>query len=156
MIVKTLLRSTLLSIIVTMLFGCSSSPNTYDNYENTAIVPIERDPQTLDPRKMRDLGYMNVAHMFYEGLTRVNLQGKVEMAVAESIDTSSDGLTYTIHLRDARWSDGSPITADDFAQTWKSSLQPQFSAPNVYQLYVIQGAKEAKEGKGQSMTWGLR
>ena len=54
---------------------------------------------------------------------------------------STDGLTWTFHLRDtARWSDGSPLTADDFVQSWRRILAPALGAENAYLLYPIQSA----------------
>lgn len=136
----------ILFMMAILLFGCKSSSKN-STHKNTVVLSVTEDPQTLDPRKMRDIGSINFSHMFYEGLTRVNPEGKIELAAADNIDISDDLMTYTIHLRDAKWSDGTPLTASDFVDTWRSTLQPNFMAPNAYQLYVIEGAKEAKEGK---------
>lgn len=129
-----------------ILAGCSSRHPSLDDHSSLHIA-ISEDPTTLDPRLSRDLLGSTVVRMLYEGLTRIDNEGKIVPAVADKIDVSDDGLTYTFHLRNALWSDGSPVTANDFYETWKSVLDPKFPSPNAYQLFVIQGAKSAKEGK---------
>ncbi len=60
-----------------------------------------------------------------EGLVRLNLKQETEGAMAESWDVSDDKLTYTFHLRDAKWSNGDPVTAQDFEYGWKLALNPK-------------------------------
>jgi oligopeptide transport system substrate-binding protein len=67
--------------------------------------------------------------------------------VASRWDISSDRLAYTFFLRpDARWSNGKPVTADDFVQSWKRILSPSLSAENANLFYVIQGAEAFNKG----------
>ena len=127
--------------------GCSKEDTDQQNHGNTLRITILDDPQSLDPRQVRDLSTVTVMHMLYEGLMRVDTNGEIIPGIAENVEISRDLKTYTFRLRDSRWSDGEPITANDFERTWKSILDPQSPAPNGYQLYVIKGAKEAKEGK---------
>lgn len=56
----------------------------------------------------------SVIRQTFEGLTRINAEGKPENAMASDIKTSDDGKTYTFTLRDAKWSNGDPVTAQDF------------------------------------------
>ena len=64
----------------------------------------------------------------FEGLVRLDAEGEVVPALAESWDISEDGLTYTFHLRDALWSDGEPVKASDFVYAWKRVLDPASGA----------------------------
>lgn len=114
---------------------------------STLNMSIEEDPKTLDPRQVRDLSGTTIIHMLYEGLTRLNEDGDPILALAESVSIEEDQKTYTFKLRKSSWSDGTPVTAYHFENSWKSVLDPKFPAPNAYQLYVIEGAKAAKEGK---------
>jgi len=91
----------------------------------------------------------------YEGLFRRDLQGRVVPAIAERYSVSADGRTYTFHLKPAKWSDGSDVTARDFAYAWKSVLDPKFPSLNADQLYLIKGAKAAKEGTASLETIGV-
>lgn len=115
--------------------------------EATLRISSETDPQSLDPRLVRDLPTTTVIHMLYEGLTRLNEEGHPSFAIAEDVHISDDLKTYTFKLKNSYWSNGQPLTAYDFENTWKSILNPSFPSPIAYQLYAIKGAKAAKEGK---------
>ncbi|WDR01276.1 peptide ABC transporter substrate-binding protein [Devosia algicola] len=86
----------------------------------------------------------------FEGLVRFDKDGEVIPALAESWEVSEDGLNYTFHLRDAKWSDGKPVTAGDFVYAWDRVLDPATGAMNSAMLYPIVGAEEhyAAAGKG--------
>ncbi len=122
---------------------------------STLKISCEGDPQTLDPRKVRDLATATVIHMLYEGLMRPQANGQPAPAIAEAVTISPDQKTYTFKLRNSAWSDGQPVTAYDFEKTWKSLLNPQFPSPNAYQLYPIKGAQAAKEGRASMEEIGV-
>ena len=86
----------------------------------------------------------------FEGLTRINQEGEPEPAMAEDIEVSDDGLTYTFKIReDATWTNGDPVTASDFEYAWKWVLDPDNADTDyAYQLYPIKGAEDAKENGG--------
>ena len=128
------------------LLGCDGKKDNYKNSEKVLRVAISQDPESIDPRKIRTVTAVGVSHMLYEGLMRFDAQGKVVPALAEKVDISKDKKTYTFTLNQSYWSNGDPITASDFVETYKSTLKPDFPAPNAYQLYVLKGAKLAKLG----------
>jgi oligopeptide transport system substrate-binding protein len=136
-------------MILLLMTGCQSNNAKKEPNQWTPELRIstEDDPSSLDPRQVRDLSTVTPLHMLFEGLTRAGNDGKTEAGIAVSWEVSKDQLTYTFNLRDAVWSNGDPMTAHDFEESWKSTLDPRFPAPNAYQLFVIKGAKEAKEGK---------
>ncbi|MFP3359244.1 ABC transporter substrate-binding protein, partial [Planococcus sp. SIMBA_143] len=86
----------------------------------------------------------------FEGLTRLDPEGNPEPAMAENIDVSEDGLTYTYTLRDAQWENGDPVTADDFEYAWKWALDPENASDYAYQLYYIEGAEAYNTGEGSA------
>jgi len=139
-----------LFLIPLCLLTCTAcrQPETPIAQESATLrISTEGDPQTLDPRRVRDLATTTVIHMLYEGLMRTQEDGLPVPALAETVTISPDQKTYTFQLRPSAWSDGKPVTAYDFEETWKSLLAPQFPSPNAYQLYVIKGAQAAKEGR---------
>ncbi|WP_417307859.1 peptide ABC transporter substrate-binding protein [Devosia sp.] len=86
----------------------------------------------------------------FEGLVRFNPENEVIPALAESWEISDDGLTYTFHLRDAKWSDGEPVKAGDFVYAWKRVLDASTGAMNAAMLYPIVGAEAAFAGEGSA------
>lgn len=121
----------------------------------TLRVSTEAEPKSLDPRIVRDLPTVTYIHTLYEGLMRQQAEDIPQFAMAKDVEISSDKKTYTFKLRESAWSDGSPVTAYDFEKTWKSHLNPSFASPNANQFYIIEGAKEAKEGTASIDTVGI-
>ena len=133
-----------LLFMLIFLTACDKTPTKSEL--KTLKINICSDPQTLDSRKARYLGDINVSKMLMEGLTRVNQQGVPEAALAERIVVSSDRKTYTFILKDAQWTNNTPVTASDFVYAWKKILSPQFMAPNAPLLYPIKNAEGVKSG----------
>lgn len=135
-----------LFILVLICLSCRRIQKPIASDSSTLRVSSEQDPTTLDPRQVRDLPTATVIHMLYEGLMRIDSNGQPQPALAESVEISPDRKIYTFKLRQSAWSNGDPVTASDFEESWKTILNPNFAAPNAYQLYLIKGAKEAKKG----------
>lgn len=93
--------------------------------------------------------------LLFDGLTRLDDDGKIAPSLAEKIEISADRLTYIFHLREAYWSDGSPITSWDFEKSWKDILRPDFPAMNAHLLYPIKNAEGAKMGKKSLAEVGI-
>lgn len=138
-----------------LLSGCGSD-NSRKSTPNVVRISSEEDPTSLDPRLVTTIPSVNVAHMLYEGLMRHDVSGKLVPGLAEDVKVSNDGKTYTFQLRKATWSNGDPITAQDFVATWLSSLNQKTASPNAYQLYPIRGAKEFHLGQKDVSTVGLK
>ncbi len=151
---KTLLKFSVIFCCLLTFTACKRHSHSNEKLalEGDQIVHMSTsaDPLSLDPRQVRDLGSVTILHMLYDGLMRLDNHGKPQNALAQSVTLSPDKKQYTFKLRPSFWSNGSPLTAFQFEQTWKTLLDPHFPAPNAYQFYVIKGAKAAKEGK---LTW---
>ncbi|EOD00476.1 peptide ABC transporter substrate-binding protein [Caldisalinibacter kiritimatiensis] len=105
------------------------------------------EPPDLDPQTTTDQVSFWIINATLEGLVRLNPDGTVGKGLAKDWEISEDGLTYTFHLRDAKWSDGTPITAHDFEFSWKRALNPETAAQYAYQLYHIKNAKAYNTGE---------
>jgi len=103
-------------------------------------------PITLDPRKSTD-PVSNALHlMLYEGLTRLEPDGTLSFAIADSIEISKKRNVYTFYLRETFWSNGKPVTAVDFECSWKALLSPDFPSLASHLLFPIKNAERAKKG----------
>ena len=122
----------------------------------TLKVNLGGEPQTLDPRRVKDLQSQTVVQMCFDGLMRIDPQDVPQLAVAQSFEVSDDGKIYTFHLRDSLWSNGESLLADDFAYAWKKSLNPSFPSDRAFQLYPIKNAELAKKGKVPLGEVGIR
>ena len=85
---------------------------------------IGADPKTIDPGLNGASDGGDVINNTFEGLIREK-SGVVQPGIAETWDVSDDGLTVTFHLRESNWSDGSPLTANDFVYAWKRAMAPE-------------------------------
>jgi oligopeptide transport system substrate-binding protein len=101
------------------------------------------DIKTVDPAQATGQPEGRIIWALFEGLTRWDPETLEPLpGVAERWDISDDRLTYTFHLRaDARWSDGSPVTADDFVYSMRRFLHPRTAAEYAKELWYIVGAK---------------
>ncbi len=139
-------------LAIALLLFTLSCGNSTTKSKQILRINIQSEPQSLDPRKARDLTSITLMHMLFEGLTRIGKDGSAELALAEEMQTSEDGLTYIFRLRKAFWSDGTAVTSYDFAQSWRRMLEPDFPTDLSYQLYVIKGAREAKQGSASQLA----
>ena len=104
---------------------------------------------TIDPHKSQGVPESHVIRDLLEGLVNQDADGNTIPGVAESWETT-DNQTYTFHLREnAKWSNGDPVTAQDFVYSWQRALDPATASPYAwYMEYTkIKNAKEIVEGK---------
>lgn len=134
-------RGLALAAVLLLLAGCGGSSEPAPK-RVTLRVALPLVPSQLDPAKASDLPSLNVAHELYSGLTRFSGTG-VEPDLAESWDVDQGGLVWTFHLRkNLRWSDETPIVADDFRRSWLRALAPSTGAPYAGPaLGIVRGAR---------------
>src|SRR5579872_1863356 len=113
------MRTILLFLGVCMFASCHKVDKPK---QQTLRINFRKEPVSLDPRRGNDMVASQIHFMLFEGLLRLNPDMSLSPAQAKTYDISPDGKTYTFHLRNALWSDGTPVTAADFEKTWKSIL----------------------------------
>lgn len=116
--------------------------------DQTLRINLSSEPPTFDPAQAQDSQANTVLKLMYEGLTRMDEAGEAQPAAAESWEI--EGTKYTFHLREgATWSNGDPVTANDFVFAWERVLSPETlpAPPYAYQLYYLKNAQEYNEGK---------
>ena len=122
------------------------------------IIGNGAEPQSLDPAKIQGTTEHRINLALFEGL--VTYDPKTANAipgVAESWDISEDGMTYTFHLRKAEWSDGTPITAQTFVDSWLRTLAPETGSQYANMItLIVKGAGDFNTGKADASAVGIR
>ncbi|TDT61066.1 peptide ABC transporter substrate-binding protein [Fonticella tunisiensis] len=147
------------------LTGCGKSQQAGNNSNDkidkdqylNLILPA--DVKTLDSSKATDSYSGQIIGEVMEGMTRITNDGqkdKVELAGAEKIDKSEDGLTWTFHLRDYSWSDGKKVTAEDFKYAWLRLLDPNTASDYAYFIFDIKNAAEYNAGNAKAEDVGIK
>jgi oligopeptide transport system substrate-binding protein len=115
----------------------------------TLLYGNAAEPADLDPHVIIAFTDSQIAYALFEGLTRLDAATNTAVpAAAESWDASPDGLVYTFHIRPgARWSNGDPVTAGDFAYSFHRILTPAFGSQYSYMLWSIKNAEAFNSGK---------
>jgi oligopeptide transport system substrate-binding protein len=119
------------------------------NASKELYIGLGTEPSGLDPHITTGLTELYVLVAFLEGLATVNAEtGAIEPGVAQSWEISEDGLSYTFHFDPkARWSNGDPVTAEDFLFSFERILTPALGAPYAYMLYPMRGAEAFNKGE---------
>lgn len=108
---------------------------------------VGADPKTIDPVLNGASDGGDVINQTFEGLVREK-SGVIHPGIAESWNVSADGMTVTFKLRPSKWSDGSPLTANDFVYSWKRGMDPATASEYawIWEYTNIVGAYAAVEG----------
>ena len=103
-----------------LITGCGGEESASNNKFS---VMLGSNVVSLDSGQCTDVASFEMIANCIDGLTQLDADGKAIPAIAESFDVSEDGKTYTFHLRDAKWANGNPVTADDFVFAWRRHCQ---------------------------------
>lgn len=136
-----------LSLWILLITGCQTKWEKRTQQDLKMVrINFTYNPLTLDPRKSTD-PISNTLHlMLYEGLTHLEPDGSLSLALANSIDRSQNDLVYTFHLKKTYWSNGQELTAYHFQNSWKELLSPDFPSLASHLLFPIKNAEKAKKG----------
>lgn len=146
----------LLIAYVTVFSGCGqSSHNVSEN-----IVVLRRgngaEPQTLDPHRAEGVPAANILRDLYEGLVTEAPDGTLIPGVAERWELDDTATSYLFHLRkNARWSNGDPLTAEDFVYSLRRSINPATGSSYSQVLSCIVNVEEIITGKAPVETLGV-
>lgn len=111
------------SVMAFSLAGCSGSGGDSSQTGNFVNLAKENDVISMDSRYATDGMSFEMLAATIEGLETMDADGNIVPALAESYDISEDELTYTFHLRDAVWSNDTPVTAQDFEYAWNATIK---------------------------------
>ncbi len=133
--------------ILILLFGCSKreTPVEIGNREKILHLGNLSEPKDLDPHVVTSVSAYNVISALLEGLVTEDPNDpslKAVPGVAESWTVSNDQTVYTFTLRNnATWSNGDPVTADDFVFSYQRMLSPSIGSPYAYMLHLLKNGK---------------
>jgi oligopeptide transport system substrate-binding protein len=134
-----------------LLAACArrQSPAEAARNSGTLLLGNGAEPQDLDPQICTAYTDYNVLIALFEGLTCIDeATSQPVPGMAESWDVSPDGLSYTFHLRPGiAWSNGDPVTAEDFVYSFQRILSPALAAEYSYFFYPLVNAEAYNAGK---------
>jgi len=149
--IGSLLPLLLVGLTTLVLTGCGSRETAIDSGNRTQTLHFGNlsEPTDLDPHVINSLQDFNIVLALFEGLTSYHPQDVSAVpGVATHWEASEDAQTWTFHLReDAKWSNGDPLTARDFAYAYQRMLSPKMASEYAYMLFPIKGAEEYLSGK---------
>ncbi len=147
---KTLMKFAAGIALAGMLTGGAFAEMVY-NRGNSA------EPESLDPHKTSTVYEAHILRDLFEGLVMQDAKADLIPGAAESWTLSDDGTVYTFKIReDAVWSNGDPVTADDFVYAFQRLQNPETAAEYASMLYVVKGAEAVNTGAGKPEDMGVK
>lgn len=141
----------ILGLIVTtlLLSACGKGGGLYDDSGQTYRVATSSDINTLDSTLATDTVSFTIYNQVFEGLYSLNGKDEAVPGVAKGKPKKSNGdKTWTIKLRkDAKWSNGDPVTANDFVFAWRKAVDPANASEYAYIMYDIKNAEDINLNK---------
>ena len=134
------------TILTLLLSGCSKNDKPKGSFIS---FNLQDSPKTIDPQLTTSMPGLQINALCMEGLLRLGKKaGKIYPGGAEKWKVSKDGKVWTFQLRkDAKWSDGESVTANDYIFAFKRALSAETGAQYAYMLFPIKNAEEFSEGK---------
>nr|WP_206699050.1 peptide ABC transporter substrate-binding protein [Brevibacillus agri] len=157
-----------LSLVVPALAGCGGSGGTATNggaatgaptaaVKQEVVFNAKSEPPDLNPLTSTDTTSFWIMDHLGEGLYTKDKEGNPILGAAKEVKLSDDKLKYTFILRDdAKWSNGEPVTAEDFAYTFMKHIDPATASTTAYLLYYIKGAEAYNKGTGKAEDVGIK
>jgi len=125
--------------LVSLFGGLSVVPLAKAAVAQELTYNLGGEPQGIDPAIAIGISAQMIEEQVFDGLTRLDTKGASQPAIAKSWTISKDGKTYIFTLRDAYWTNGTPVTAYDFEYAWKRVLNPDLASEYAYILYNVYG-----------------
>jgi len=148
---RSLVRSLLPALVALALAAAPAAAESVYNRGNSA------DPESLDPHKTSTIYEAHILRDLFEGLVMQDAGADLIPGAAESWTVSDDGTVYTFKIREnAVWSNGDPVTADDFVYSFRRLQDPATAAEYASMLYVVKNGEAVNTGKAKPEELGVR
>lgn len=145
-------------LLVTVLAACgkqSSATSGHGKYAAKQELNLSY-PSTLDSIDISKSSGFGTTGNIFESLYRLGKNGSITPGLASKTTVSKDGLTYKFTIRNAKWSDGSAITAQDFVYSWQRAVTPKTKSQYAYLFSGVKNADEIIAGKKDPKTLGVK
>lgn len=141
-----------------VLAGCGNAEGVYSDKGQVFRKVIPQDISSLDTALATDTVSFDIYNQVYEGLYTLDKNDKAKPGVAKAMPKESNGgKTLTIDLRkDAKWSNGDPVTAQDFEFAWKRVVNPDTASEYAYIMYDLKNAEAINMGKKDVDELGVK
>lgn len=154
-------RKFLLSIVVMLAAGvlsaCSNSSNSSSSNSQTMNTAASNEISTLDSSKYGDTTSSEVLQNSMEGLYRFDKNNKAQLAGATKVTRSKDQKVYIFTLRkNAKWSNGDPVTAQDYVTAWRITVDPKNSSLDSDSYAIIKNGTKITQGKAKVNSLGIK
>lgn len=140
--------------LVFAILALASSACTKRELKDTVYMAMGAEPPELNSTKTTDQESFFVLGHVMEGLTRVDREGKQVPGVAEKWELNDTGATFTLR-KDAKWSDGKPVTAHDFVYGWRTVVDPKNASEYAFIMFPIKNAESIVKGKAKVEDLGV-
>lgn len=149
---------TILIALSVVLAGCSSAEGVYSDKGQVFRKVLPQDISSLDTALVTDTVSFGVFNQIYEGLYTLDKNDKAQPGVAKDMPKKSNGgKTLTIKLRkDAKWSNGDPVIAQNFEYAWKRVVNPKTASEYAYIMYDLKNAEAINTGKKDIDELGVK
>ncbi|RMF13943.1 MAG: peptide ABC transporter substrate-binding protein, partial [Gammaproteobacteria bacterium] len=141
------MRSHITRTLMALLASCLLVVSSLAGAKQVLRIANMGEPASLDPHFMSGTWENNIAGNMFLALLTEDAKGDAIAGAAESWTVSDDGKVYTFTLRDHTWSDGVPVTAQDFEFAFRRVLDPKTAAEYASLLYIIKNAEAVNTGK---------
>jgi oligopeptide transport system substrate-binding protein len=150
-VVRHLHSAVAVAVAASLLGGCTPPPTrvSYGDREQVLFRGNGAEPQDVDPQIVTGVPEDHIITALFEGLVSEDPHDLHPVpGVAERWDVSQDARIYTFHLRkNAQWSNGARVTAQDFVRSYQRMLMPSLAAEYAYMLYVVTNAEAFNKGQ---------
>ena len=156
MTLKKITAAGLLTASALVLAACGQQKSSQSQTKQVLNWTESAQISTQDPSLTTDSTSFQALLNTQEGLYRLDKKQKPQLALAKSAKVTDGGKTYTFVLRDAKWSNGQAITANDFVYSYRRSLNPKTKSSMAFYLYQIVNAEAINAGKKPVSSLGVK
>lgn len=147
------LRQGIPALALFLVFSTGAPPPAGAAADQVFRINNMVEPESLDPALVTGVPEHRIISNLFEGLTTTDPKDlSPRPGMASSWTVSKDGLTYTFTLRNARWTDGKPVTAQDFVYAWERVLNPKTGAKYAQQLFYLKNGEDYNKGRITDFT----